>query len=83
MAELVSRNPDALYNLNDSTFGKTNPMKAVIDMFPNGRWLNIYEIPFFNNTFLKADQYKNWNTGGLDQQIGAVYAAFAKQRIKY
>ena len=83
IAEMVSRNPSQLYDLNSSSLKMPNPMKSILQMFPNGRWLNIYELPFFGTEYLKADQYTNWQTGDLTQRLGDDANKFAKQRIKY
>ena len=83
IAEMVSRNPNNLYDLNASAWKMPNPMKAILEMFPNGRWLNVYELPFFGSEYLKADQYTNWETGDLSQKLGDDANKFAKERIKY
>ena len=45
-------------------------------MFSNGRWLNIYELPFFGTEYLKSDQYVNWQTGDLSQKVGDKFNEF-------
>lgn len=86
MLEMVSRDPSMLYTLNNKYFKMPNPIQEVIKLFPNGRWLNIYEVPFFSQDckkYLKADQYRNWEAGDLSQKLGTDYATFAQKRIKY
>ena len=36
-------------------------------MFNSGRWLNTYELPFYNNSYLESKEYYKWSTGGLSQ----------------
>lgn len=36
-------------------------------LFQSGKWLNTYELPFFNNTYLQANENQNWTTGALSQ----------------
>lgn len=72
----ISENPESLYGSNgrnkslgdDSTFAE-NPMALVRKLFERGRWLNTYEIPYFGNTYLEAQNKDKWRIGGLDSQI--------------
>lgn len=36
-------------------------------LFTNGAWLNTYELPFLNNTYLESKEYNKW---GLDTLTG-------------
>lgn len=60
-----------------------NPMKDIFNLFPNGRWLNVYEVPFFGNEYLKADQFINWQTGDISQKLSQDCTNFLKERFKY
>lgn len=75
-----SYNPSELYDVNkiietnpgDATiFGiRKNPVSQIYNLFQTGKWLNTYELPFFKETYLKADQYKNWEVGSLASTLG-------------
>lgn len=60
-----SINPAALYDLTavSPTAGNLNPIHWVQTMFNAGRWLNTYELPFYNNSYLESTQYNKWETG--------------------
>lgn len=49
---------------------RKNAISQVYNLFRTGKWLNTYELPFFNDTYLEADQYQNWNTGNLETSGG-------------
>lgn len=40
-----------------------NPIHFIQTMFDSGNWLNTYELPFFNNFYLKGDKHTGWATG--------------------
>jgi hypothetical protein len=72
----ISENPESLYGSNgrystlgDSALFAENPMALVRKLFERGRWLNTYEIPYFGNTYLEAQNKDKWKIGGLDSQI--------------
>ena len=45
---------------------QNNPIQQIIHLFQTGKWLNTYELPFFNkNTYLQSDTYQNWSVGNL------------------
>lgn len=68
MTRYYSVNPEKLYDsTNAETKGLHNatsaPINWVKNMFDSGKWLNTYELPFFNNTYLEANQFDKWQTG--------------------
>jgi hypothetical protein len=58
-------------------------MKEIIKMFGNGRWLNLYELPFFNNNnnYLESTRSHNWTAGDLEQSIGSLAADYAQHGL--
>lgn len=61
LAELIAQNPDSLFNYAESEYKAANPLTSVFKLFPNGRWLNTYELPYFGNVYLEANQYDKWS----------------------
>ena len=47
-----------------------DPVTKVRNMFRGGKWLNTYELPFFNNSFLEAQWSKNWSANGITGEFG-------------
>lgn len=62
-----SINPEGLYGLSNVRSGggtlSKNPIHFIQTMFDSGNWLNTYELPFFNNSYLKSDKHTSWATG--------------------
>ena len=44
---------------------KENPISWIQTLFNSGRWLNTYELPFYKDTYLTANQYGKWATGRI------------------
>lgn len=75
LIEEYSRNPMDLYTINNKTFlpnlankfigVNSNPLAQIYNLFHSGKWLNTYELPFFEDTYLQATKYENWNCGNL------------------
>jgi hypothetical protein len=82
-----SLDPGLLYDNSrnkSSVEAASAPIWSVKNMFKSGRWLNTYELPFFGqsaNTYLVADQYKNWKTGGISQAIGEDMQKLAQDQL--
>jgi hypothetical protein len=68
----LSENPNKLFG--DTAIaedkGAINPMSLVKKLFGAGRWLNTYELPFFNNTYLEATAGDKWSVGGISKELG-------------
>ena len=47
-----------------------NPIDQIRHLFKTGYWLNTYELPFFNNTYLQATGLNNWITGDMEKVMG-------------
>lgn len=68
LVEYYSKNPGELWKspekLDNSTnifeFMSHSPINYVYNMFNSGIWLNTYELPFFNNTYLESKEYAKW-----------------------
>jgi hypothetical protein len=56
------------------------PMDFVRGLFA-GTYQNAYEVPFFNETYLKADQTGNWSAGGAVQALGETIAGIMKEAM--
>lgn len=66
MTKKYSLNPALLWD-SSKNGGKTaltsSPIHTLKKLFQSGRWLNTYELPFFKNTYLEANQYTKWTPG--------------------
>ena len=66
---------------------KNNPGKVVglpIDFVKKlfaGTYINSFQIPFFNDTYLKANTIGNWSAGGAAQALGEKAAEIVKQSM--
>lgn len=90
---LYSLDPSQLYAAKSGAISSTaanftgieagNPMDQIRHLFKSGSWLNTYELPFFQNTYLQANGYQYWQTGNL-QSIGGEngLTQFAKGSLK-
>lgn len=47
-----------------------DPISQIRRMFHGGKWLNTYELPFFNNTYLETSQGGSWKNEGINQILG-------------
>lgn len=56
------------------------PMDFIKGLFA-GTYLSTYEVPFFNETYLKADTTGNWSAGGAAQAIGEKAASIMKEAM--
>jgi hypothetical protein len=69
MTKRYSLDPSLLWNskgsdnLPDAADIMQSPIYSIKHLFKSGRWLNTYELPFFKNTYLEANQYTNWTPG--------------------
>ena len=91
--------PEDLYNINtivsdakNATTAKNlsglrqNPISQIYNLFQSGKWLNTYELPFFNDTYLESKSFKHWSTGNLESTVGdggGNFAKYLKTRNKY
>jgi len=46
-----------------------------------GQYLNMYEIPFFSNAYLKADTTDNWSIGGSEKAVGQELATMLQENF--
>jgi len=56
------------------------PMDFVKGLFA-GTYQNSYVVPFFNDTYLKADTTGNWSAGGAVQALGETVAGILKEAM--
>lgn len=86
LSRKYSLQPELLYD-SAKNMGSTNATSAPItwikEMFNSGKWLNTYELPFFNNMYLEANQYKQWKTGGANAYLGDKMAEIAKNNLPF
>jgi hypothetical protein len=62
---------------------KGNPVEQVRHLFKSGQWLNTYELPFFQPTYLQANTYSYWQTGNLQSQTkDGLLTEFTKGTMK-
>ena len=54
------------------------PIEFIQGLF-DGSYLNAFEVPFFNDTYLKADTTGNWSAGGMEQVMGSRISDIMKQ----
>lgn len=47
-----------------------DPMLRLLRLFNNGKWLNTYEIPFYNSTYLEAMKGGQWTQEGSKRSWG-------------
>jgi len=48
---------------------KLDPMEQIRYMFQGGKWLNTYELPFFNDTYLETCKGGSWAQEGINQTL--------------
>lgn len=56
------------------------PVDLVRQMF-SGEFLSEYEVPYYGDTYLKAESNANWSRSGLSQQIGSKIGTFLKENM--
>lgn len=56
--------------LKDAFGVRKNPVNQVLNLFQGGKWLNTYELPFFNDMYLQAKSFQYWQTGNLASSFG-------------
>jgi len=69
---------DAYSSGKESVLG--TPMDYVKRLF-NGQYLNSYEIPFFKNEYLKANEMDGWTAGGSERTLGEETAKLAQENF--
>ena len=69
--ERYQQNPDMVFDI---------PMNFIKRLF-TGSYLNAFEVPFFNETYLKADTTGNWSAGGAEAAIGEKIATIMKESM--
>ena len=83
LIDKVSKDPKSLYSTNRKNNSSPelkdlifDPVLKVRNMFRGGKWLNTYELPFFNNNFLEANWSNKWSgygiTGDFGEEVGKV-----------
>ena len=65
---------------NDPSLVLGTPINFVKNMF-QGRFINIFEIPFFSPEYLSADTTGNWSQGGAKEIIGDETAKILKESL--
>lgn len=69
--DAVCREPSKLYSAkHDGHFYTKDPIQQLHNMFFKGKWLNTYELPFWENTYLKGSYASNWKNGGVERALG-------------